>query len=185
MLTMVSLLLTFILVVIKVYLLFSQPFEVKTMKSKIDYKEILKLIDLLEERHLSIFELEIEGFKIKIGRGQPPTILPESPASPSSPAEIDSNPVTDEPETTGGKNDLHFISSPMVGTFYKAPDPSSPPFVEIGETVQKNQTLCIIEAMKLMNEIESDVDGVLEEIFVQNGKPVEYGKKLFAIRLEK
>jgi acetyl-CoA carboxylase biotin carboxyl carrier protein len=185
MLPMVSLLLTFILVVIKVYLLFSQPFEVKTMKSKIDYKEILKLIDLLEERHLSIFELEIEGFKIKIGRGQPPTILPESPASPSSPAEIDSNPVTDEPETTEGKNDLHFISSPMVGTFYKAPDPSSPPFVEIGETVQKNQTLCIIEAMKLMNEIESDVDGVLEEIFVQNGKPVEYGKKLFAIRPEK
>ena len=185
MLPMVSLLLTFIPVVIKVYLLFSQPFEVKTMKSKIDYKEILKLIDLLEERNLSAFELEIEGFKIKIGRGQPPTILSESPASPSPPIEFGSNPVTDEPESTGGKNDLHFISSPMVGTFYKSPDPSSPPFVEIGESVQKNQTLCIIEAMKMMNEIESDVDGVLEEIFVQNGKPVEYGKKLFSIRPEK
>ena len=134
------------------------------MQSKIDYKEILKLIDLLEERNLSAFELEIEGFKIKISRGQPPTIVPES---------------------TESKNDLHYISSPMVGTFYMAPDPSSPPFVEIGESVQKNQTLCIIEAMKLMNEIESDIDGILEEIYVQNGKPVEYGKTLFAIKPEK
>jgi acetyl-CoA carboxylase biotin carboxyl carrier protein len=178
-------LLTFILVVIKVYLLFSKPFEVKTMKSKIDHKEILKLIDLLEERNLSAFELEIEGFKIKISRDQPPKILPESQTSPSPPKEFDSNPATDEPESAGSKNDFHFISSPMVGTFYRSPDPSSPPFIEIGESVQKNQTLCIIEAMKLMNEIESDVDGVLEEIYVQNGKPVEYGKKLFAIRPEK
>jgi acetyl-CoA carboxylase biotin carboxyl carrier protein len=88
-------------------------------------------------------------------------------------------------EPKEAKNDLHYISSPMVGTFYRAPDPSSPPFVEIGESVQKNQTLCIIEAMKLMNEIESDIDGILEEIYVQNGKPVEYGKKLFAIKPEK
>jgi acetyl-CoA carboxylase biotin carboxyl carrier protein len=150
------------------------------MKSKIDYKEILKLIDLLEERKLSAFELEIEGFKIKIGRGQPPTLTPQSP-----PTENDSAPDTDDTTSTGSQNGLHYISSPMVGTFYRAPDPSSPPFVEIGEPVEKNQTLCIIEAMKLMNEIESDVDGVLEEVFVQNGKPVEYGKKLFAIKPEK
>ena len=155
------------------------------MKSKIDYKEILKLIDLLEERNLSAFELEIEGLKIKISRGHPPTIVPESPASPSPPAEHETNPATDEAESMESKNNLHYISSPMVGTFYRAPDPSSPPFIKIGEPVQKNQTLCIIEAMKLMNEIESDIDGVLEEIFVQNGKPVEYGKKLFAIRPEK
>ena len=155
------------------------------MKSKIDYKEILKLIDLLEERNLSAFELEIEGFKIKISRGQPSSFAPESPASPSLSTESHSGPVTDEPESMASKNGLHFISSPMVGTFYRAPDPSSPPFVKIGESVQKNQTLCIIEAMKLMNEIESDIDGVLEEVFVQNGKPVEYGKKLFAIKPEK
>lgn len=154
------------------------------MKSKIDYKEVLKLIDLLEERNLSDFELEIEGFKIKISRGQPSRIEPESIAVPTRPAEFDPGQSTVEPEATGSKNDLHYISSPMVGTFYRAPDPSSPPFVEIGETVQKNQTLCIIEAMKLMNEIESDIDGVLEEIFVQNGKPVEYGKKLFGIKPE-
>lgn len=182
---MVHRLLTFIPDVIKVYLLFSKPFEVNTMKSKIDYKEILKLIDLLEERNLSAFELEIEGFKIKISRGQPSKIVTESPSPPSLPAEPEANPATDLLESKEAKNDLHYISSPMVGTFYRAPDPSSPPFVEIGESVQKNQTLCIIEAMKLMNEIESDIDGVLEEIYVQNGKPVEYGKKLFAIKPEK
>jgi acetyl-CoA carboxylase biotin carboxyl carrier protein len=139
----------------------------------------------LEERNLSAFELEIEGFKIKISRGQPPTIAPQSPASPSPPSELEINPATEETEPMASANDLHYISSPMVGTFYRAPDPSSPPFVEIGEPIQKNQTLCIIEAMKLMNEIESDIDGVLEEIYVQNGKPVEYGKKLFAIKPEK
>ena len=143
------------------------------MKSKIDYKELLKIIDLLEERNLSVFELEIEGFKIKISRGQPPTPVPETPVSPSPSPEKEADPAADTVEAHESPNDLHYISSPMVGTFYRAPDPSSPPFVEIGEPVEKNQTLCIIEAMKLMNEIESDVDGVLEEIYVQNGKPVE------------
>ena len=177
--------LTFFFFVIKVYLLFTKPFEVKTMKSKIDYKEILKLIDLLEERNLSAFELEIEGLKIKIGRGHPPSIVPPPLSTPTPPADFEANPATEVPEPAESKNDLHYISSPMVGTFYRAPDPSSPPFVEIGESVQQNQTLCIIEAMKLMNEIESDIDGVLEEIYVQNGKPVEYGKKLFAIKPKK
>ncbi len=155
------------------------------MKSKIDYKEILKIIDLLEERNLSAFELEIEGFKIKINRVQSPTVTSESPTSSFYPSGIENSPSAVAPESRGNKNNLHYITSPMVGTFYRASDPSSPPFIEIGENVQKNQTLCIIEAMKLMNEIESDIDGVLEDIYVQNGKPVEYGKKLFAIKPEK
>ena len=155
------------------------------MKSKIDYKEILNLIDLLEERNLSVFELEVEGFKIKIGRGQPQAVIKESPEiAPPTPL-TETEPDATGQESSDNKNHLHYITSPMVGTFYRAPDPSSPPFVEIGESVQKNQTLCIIEAMKLMNEIESDVDGVLEDIFIQNGKPVEYGKKLFAIKPDK
>jgi acetyl-CoA carboxylase biotin carboxyl carrier protein len=70
----------------------------------------------------------------------------------------------------------------MVGTFYRASDPNSPPFVEVGDEVKKSQTLCIIEAMKLMNEIESDVEGIVTEIFAENGKPVEYGQRLFAIQ---
>ncbi len=149
------------------------------MKSdKINYKEIIKLIDLLEERNLSHFELEAEGFKIRISRNQPQL----SPEPRSEHGEDDTNPQPSETNLQEHEDHLHYVKSPMVGTFYRAPDPNSLPFVDIGETVKKNQTLCIIEAMKLMNEIESDVDGVLKEIFVENGKPVEYGQKLFSIQ---
>ncbi len=153
------------------------------MKAKIDYPEILKLIDLLDERNLSRFELEVEGFKISIGRGDTsatPLEIVTAAASQSGAASLktaqEASPEQEERE------DLDYVSSPMVGTFYRSSDPSSPPFVEKGETVKKNQTLCIIEAMKLMNEIEADVDGVVEEVYVKNGKPVEYGQKLFAIK---
>ena len=154
------------------------------MKSKIDYQEILKLIDLLDERNLSRFELEVEGFKISIGRGETPAapleiVTAAAASQPKGASPKAANEGTPGPEE---REDLDYVSSPMVGTLYRAPDPSSPPFVEKGETVKKNQTLCIIEAMKLMNEIEAEVDGVIEEIFVKNGKPVEYGQKLFAIK---
>ncbi len=152
------------------------------MKPKIDHKEIIKLIDLMEERNLSDFELEAEGIRIKISRGQ---TRPSPPAAsvPSEPLpRTEASPPLVEASAEEEKNNLHYITSPIVGTFYRAPDPSSPPFIEIGESVKKNQTLCIIEAMKLMNEIESDIDGILEDIYVENGKPVEYGKKLFAIK---
>jgi acetyl-CoA carboxylase biotin carboxyl carrier protein len=154
------------------------------MSLKIDYKEINKIIRLMEEKNLSHFELEVEGLKIKIGRD-----LVSASASERAPAlevskekEAKSNNTPAEPMPQEGKNDLYYITSPMVGTFYSAPDPSSPPFVEIGESVKKNQTLCIIEAMKLMNEIESEVDGTLMKVFIENGKPVEYGQRLFAIQ---
>ena len=154
------------------------------MKSKIDYKEITKLINLLEERNLSHFELEVEGFKISISRGKAQASLQEAvvSAEPSKDAEPEINPQSTEAVSSDVQNNFHFITSPMVGTFFRAPDPSSPPFVDIGDTVKKNQTLCIIEAMKLMNEIESDVDGTVEEIYSQNGTSVEYGKRLFAIK---
>ncbi len=153
------------------------------MKSKIDHEEIIRLIDLLEARKLSHFDLEVEGFKISIGRIPSPGTLPEgAPVAASNvplpPGEAAAQADFPEEDRQG----LKYISSPMVGTFYRAPDPSSPTFVEIGDSVTKNQTLCIIEAMKLMNEIEADVEGVVEEILVKNGRPVEYGQKLFAIR---
>jgi len=152
------------------------------VKSRIDYKEIAKVVDFLEARNLVEFELETEGFRIKLRREVPESRhFRKQEVSPPAAGEVE-NPSPAGGEAPGEKDRLHYITSPMVGTFYRAPDPSSPPFVEIGETVKKNQTLCIIEAMKLMNEIESDIDGVLEEIYVQNGKPVEFGKKLFAIR---
>ncbi len=154
------------------------------MSSKIDYKEINKLIRLMEEKNLSHFELEVEGLKIKIGRDLSSASRSEpAPAlevSKDTEAKSNNTPVESTPQE--GKNDLYYITSPMVGTFYNTPDPSSPPFVEIGDSVKKNQTLCIIEAMKLMNEIESEVDGTLMKIFIENGKPVEYGQRLFAIQ---
>ena len=154
------------------------------MKSKIDYKEIIKLIDLLEDRDLSNFELEIEGFKIKISRSNYKTSLLSLPSSPSTtPEELPNEKISlSESKLKKSQNSLHYITSPMVGTFYRAPDPSSPPFAEVGETIKKNQTLCIIEAMKLMNEVECDIDGVLEEIFIKNESPIEYGQRLFAIK---
>ena len=154
------------------------------MSVKINYKEIIKLIDLLEERNLSHFELEVEGFKIKISRSQLQASLSKaSSVPPLSPEhEEKQNPLSSEPIFQESKDNLRYITSPMVGTFYRAPDPASHPFVDIGDTVRKDQTLCIIEAMKLMNEIESDIDGVLKEICVENGRPVEYGQNLFAIQ---
>ncbi len=153
------------------------------MSKKIDYEEITKLVNFLEEKNLTHFELEVEGFKIRISR--------PGPAAPSfAKSEIPTFKPHDQPETipaspsshVESSNNFHYVTSPMVGTFYRSPDPTSPPFVDIDDEVKKSQTLCIIEAMKLMNEIESDTDGVIKEIFVENGKPVEYGQKLFGIQ---
>jgi len=156
--------------------------EEMAMSGKVDYDELRKLIGLLEEKGLSVFELEVEGLKIKIGRNAPqpaPSVI-APPAGPSAGpvAEAAAAAIAQAIEAAKGH---HMITSPMVGTFYRAPDPASPPFVDIGDVVKKGQTLCIIEAMKLMNEIEADVDGTIVEIYGENAKPVEYGQKLFAI----
>ncbi|MEN6561372.1 MAG: acetyl-CoA carboxylase biotin carboxyl carrier protein [Acidobacteriota bacterium] len=148
-----------------------------------DYDEVRKLISLLEEKNLSLFELEVEGLKVKIARSAPapapaapapaPAALPQSPeAAAAAEAQVQAD------EAAKGH---HVMTSPMVGTFYRAPDPTSAPFVDVGDTVKKGQTLCIIEAMKLMNEIEADIDGTVVDIYVENAKPVEFGQKLFAI----
>ncbi len=159
---------------------------------QIDYSEIRKLVDFLEERDLSLFELETAGFKIKIGRAAArqsaafpqfaPQFAPQAAgqsqetAQASQPAEKQSA----SPASAGAGN-VHYVTSPMVGTMYRASSPSSDPFVEVGDMVKKGQTMCIIEAMKLMNEIEADIDGKVVEVLSENGKPVEYGQKLFAI----
>jgi len=153
------------------------------MNAKINYEEILKLIGLLEEKNLSQFELEVEGFKIKIARSLPAAPQTTSlvfqerrmgyPSGPAAPAAVPA------PSEEAG---LHFVTSPMVGTFYRAPSPTSAPFVEVGDQVKKGQTLCIVEAMKLMNEIDADLDGIVKDIYCENAKPVEFGAKLFSIR---
>ncbi len=157
--------------------------EKEPMNAHIDYDEIKRLIALLEEKNLTDFELEVEGFKIKISRNVPAAQIFHSVSAASGPAANPGNPdaAAPGPAAEPDKN-AHNIVSPMVGTFYRAPAPNADPFVEIGDVVKKGQTMCIIEAMKLMNEIESDIDGVVEAIHMENAKPVEYGQKLFTVR---
>jgi acetyl-CoA carboxylase biotin carboxyl carrier protein len=158
------------------------------MSAKIDYEEIRKLIALLEEKNLALFELEVEGFKIKISRAAPAP-SPLAAVSAAAPAAPSANPgpgaaaaAVPAPEPGEAMDGLRYITSPMVGTFYRRPDPTSDPFVEEVDQVKKGQTLCIIEAMKLMNEIESDIDGIITEILVENAKPVEFGQRLFGLK---
>ena len=158
------------------------------MSAKIDYEEVRKLIALLEEKNLALFELEVEGFKIKISRATPAP-SPSAVVSAAAPAAPSSNPgpgaspaALSHAQAVEAGAGLHYVNSPMVGTFYRRPDPTSDPFVEEGDQVKKGQTLCIIEAMKLMNEIESDIDGTITEVLAENAKPVEFGQRLFGIK---
>jgi acetyl-CoA carboxylase biotin carboxyl carrier protein len=150
----------------------------------LSFKEIKELIDLVSERGLSGLEIERTGFRLRIEGGRPATSngLAEaasvqaaalSAATPGSSAE----PAAEEAE------DVHVITSPIVGTFYRAPSPEAESFAEVGSRVSKGKILCIIESMKLMNEIESDVEGEIVAVYARNGQPVEYGEKLFGIRL--
>jgi acetyl-CoA carboxylase biotin carboxyl carrier protein len=156
--------------------------EENVLSGKIDYDEIRKLIGLLEEKNLSVFELEVEGLKVKIGRNTLPPPSAAAVPAPAPPVPFETAEAAEaRVQAVEAAKGHHLITSPMVGTFYRAPDPTSAPFIDIGDVIKKGQTLCIIEAMKLMNEIEADVDGTVVEIFVDNSRPVEYGQKLFAI----
>ncbi len=136
--------------------------------------EIKALIDLLKDTDISEIQIEKEGVRVKLRRERHLSHTFEVLERQAVPKE---EPKT-EHEDTGH---LVTVTSPIVGTFYRAPSPDSEPFVEVGSKVRKGQVLCIIEAMKLMNEIESEVDGVVVRILVENGQPVEYGEPLFLI----
>ncbi len=148
-------------------------------------KELLELIKELAELPVGELELDLEDVKIKIKKAvaQPVAEKVETPA----PAPPVSSPVLQpvppaQEETPQFPPDAVVIRSPIVGTFYRAPSPDSPPYVEIGDVVEKGQTLCIIEAMKIMNEIESEVRGEILDILVENADPVEYGQPLFLVK---
>ena len=163
-------------------------------------KELKELIEFLIEKDIAEFELERGDVKVRIKRGaentaapvishiasMPPVVAvpPLAPVSPSlaatAPPAAPAPPVAAPPE-----EELHTVKSPIVGTFYEAPAPGAPPFVRPGDSVQAGQVLCIIEAMKLMNEIESDVSGEVVKMLAANGQPVEYGQPLFAVRPRK
>ena len=154
--------------------------------------QVRTLIDLLEERGLEEFELERAGLRIRIKRrgahtAPPPvfesyiTAAPNSaPGAATAPRGADLSSVPGA-ELPAGLDEAHLVKSPIVGTFYAASRPDAPPFVRLGDFVEVGQVLCIIEAMKLMNEIEADAAGEIVRIYVENGQPVEYGEPLFAI----
>jgi len=149
----------------------------------LSFKEIKELIDLVSERGLAGVEIERTGFRLRI-EGSRPTgngMAEGAPvASGGSALTVPASPPA-LPEKQA--EDVHVITSPIVGTFYRSPSPESDPFAEVGERVGKGKILCIIESMKLMNEIESDVEGEIVAVYARNGQPVEYGEKLFGIRL--
>jgi acetyl-CoA carboxylase biotin carboxyl carrier protein len=150
-----------------------------------DLRKLKKLIDLVQESGIGEIEITEGEEKVRICRQAPgvapmmmaPGMQPMQyavPAGAPPPAAVPAPAAP--PEPTG-----HQLKSPMVGTFYRAPSPGAPPFIEVGQQVTKGQTLCIIEAMKLLNEIESDATGTVKAVLVENGQPVEYGQPLFTI----
>ncbi len=149
-----------------------------------DLKDIKAIIDLMRKNSLSEFELEHQDFKIKLKRGAaipatPPDDSPQyAPAPLTAPAV--SAPGTAPPPANGPP--LLEIKSPMIGTFYRAPSPESADYVEIGSEVNPDTVVCLIEAMKVMNEIKAEAKGVVTQILVENAKPVEFGQPLFRIR---
>ena len=158
--------------------------------------DINQILELMREHDLAEFELERDGLKIRVRKaGQQVTVAPAAMmpvAMPmSAPAPVAAAPAAaakpgvvplEAPESADGV-DLAVIKSPIVGTFYRSSEPGARPFVDVGDPVKRGQVICIIEAMKLMNEIESDCDGELAAIYVENGKPVQFGDRLFAVRV--
>ena len=155
-------------------------------------QEIRELMDVLDERQISEFEMEKGGVRIRIKRGVSGELAPSplfmshhAPAWSTTPPlepQASASAKSGAAESAESGEDLHLIKSPIVGTYYGAPSPSAPPFVKVGDEVQVGQALCIIEAMKLMNEIESDAGGEIVRVYAESGQPVEYGQSLFAIK---
>lgn len=155
----------------------------------INLEELKELIKLLKESNVAEFELRKADYRLRIRQG---VVIDESTAN-AIQAAVSPQPgngqakpgiamETTAPEAPAPEENLYVVRSPMVGTFYRSASPGSASFVEVGDVVRKNQVLCIVEAMKIMNEIESDVDGEVRKIHAANGQPIEYGEPLFSIK---
>ncbi len=159
-----------------------------------EIKEVKDLIREVLQSDISEFELEHTGTRIRLKRGLGRDSANSSPAPPhhstisiTSSRPLDAGAVlpTADSEMDAEEKLLHIVTSPIVGTFYRSPNPEAEPYVNLGDPVHEGMILCLVEAMKLMNEIPSDVDGELARIYVENGHPVEFGQKLFGIRPRK
>jgi len=161
--------------------------------ASVNLEELRELIDLLRENGLAELELENEGFRVRLRRESeresapasvpqhdpaPAAVAPAPAPAPSGPA----HPGTQATTAAAQDQDLHIIQSPIVGTFYRSPSPTAESFVKIGSNVEPDSVVCIIEAMKLMNEIQAETSGEVVKIYVENGQPVEYGQPLFGIQ---
>jgi acetyl-CoA carboxylase biotin carboxyl carrier protein len=149
----------------------------------LELKDIKAIVDLMKKNDLSVFEMEKDGFRLKLQKGAgeqtvfAAPALPPIVAAPAPPATSGSAAPAASTESASKE-----ITSPMVGTFYRAASPESPPFIDVGQEVNEDTVVCIIEAMKVMNEIKAEVHGVIAEVVAENGKPVQFGQALFKVR---
>jgi acetyl-CoA carboxylase biotin carboxyl carrier protein len=157
----------------------------------LDLKELKEILQILEEKEITEFELEEEGMKLRIRKAGPassnhhaaPGFVPPAPVVLHAPVPAPRAAAAPEPPPAAEEEPgLTVVKSPIVGTFYRTPDPNAPPFVSVGDRIRVGQVLCIIEAMKLMNEIEAEVAGEVVRIHHESGQPVQYGEPLFTIR---
>ena len=150
-----------------------------------DIKEIKAIIDLMKKHGLSVFEIEKEGFRLKLERGasasQSATAAPATASGPAKGAVAGAEPPVSAAKAIESVS-MKEIVSPMVGTFYRAASPDAPSFVEVGKPVTEDTVVCIIEAMKVMNEIKAETSGIIAEVLAENGKPVQFGQALFRVR---
>ena len=161
-------------------------FTLISTKAPLDLKEIKQIIDLMKRSDLSEFVVEEEGFKLQIkrGSGEPQIVTTAAPSVPASHQVVaHPHPVTAAaPEPATEEKGISYITSPMVGTFYRASSPETPPLADVNHPVQGDTVVCIIEAMKIMNEIQAEMNGTVLEALVENGQPVEYGQRLFKVK---
>jgi acetyl-CoA carboxylase biotin carboxyl carrier protein len=157
----------------------------------INIDQLKQILDLVREHDLAEFEIENEGLRLKLRKDAAgglavsggAVVVPPPVREATVPQVAGGAPLAprDVEETDGG---LAFVTSPIVGTYYRSPEPGAPPYVEVGSTVKKGDVLCIVEAMKLMNEIDSEYDGEIVSVYVESGAPIQYGERLYAIRIK-
>jgi acetyl-CoA carboxylase biotin carboxyl carrier protein len=160
----------------------------------LDLKQIKQIIDLMKRSELTEFAVEEEGFKLKIrrganglpvvtqGKGSGAPFVPESNSVPPIPPPAPIHSSLSAPPIPTEEPGIAYIKSPMVGTFYRSSSPESKPFVDVGSKIEENTLVCIIEAMKIMNEIQAEAKGTVVEILIENGQPVEYGQRLLKLK---
>ncbi len=159
------------------------------MTMQLDHDQLHRLLTALGESDIQEFRLEGDDFRLEVRRNLPSAVVPVAAAAPvhasvaaAAPETAAATPATPPPAVAATRSDLQDVTAPMVGTFYRAPAPGEDPFVEVGTRIGVGQTVCILEAMKLMNELESEVSGEVVEILVDNGTPVEFGQVLMRVK---